>query len=79
MALNADGSRTVQADLAIGATFPLLDDLGYALIALGLILLLVGGLLISLAVRAVHQSAVPASTPPPIDTTAPCASESTLS
>jgi hypothetical protein len=68
--LNADGNRPVQADLAIGATFPLLDDLGYSLIALGLILLLVGGLLISLAVRAAHRTAVPASVPPPIDTTA---------
>jgi hypothetical protein len=49
--LNADGSRAVQADLSVGATVPSLDDLGYSLIAAGLILLLGGALLIVVALR----------------------------
>jgi hypothetical protein len=63
--LNADGSRAVQADLGIGATVPWLDDLAFSLIGLGLIFLLAGALLISLALRASHRDATPPSPPRP--------------
>ncbi|TWD81759.1 uncharacterized protein DUF4389 [Kribbella amoyensis] len=49
--MNADGSRVVAADLTVGATLPWLDDLAFWLIGLGLLTLLGGALLISLAVR----------------------------
>ncbi|GAA3592662.1 DUF4389 domain-containing protein [Kribbella ginsengisoli] len=49
--LNADASRSVQADVTIGATIPWLDDVAYTLIAIGLVFLAGGGLLIHLAVR----------------------------
>jgi hypothetical protein len=57
--LNVDGSRAVQADLAIGATLPWLDDLAFSLIGLGLLFLLAGALLISLALRASQRDIVP--------------------
>lgn len=57
--LNADGSRAVQADVAVGATLPWLDDLAFSLIGIGLLFLLAGTLLISLALRASHQVAGP--------------------
>jgi hypothetical protein len=63
--LNADGSRVVQADLAAGATVPWLDDLAFSLIGLGLLFLLAGALLISLALRASHGGSVPPSVPLP--------------
>jgi hypothetical protein len=57
--MNADGSRAVQADLAVAATLPWLNDAAFWLIGVGLVLLLGGALLISLALR--HQE--PARTP----------------
>ena len=63
--LNADGSRAVQADLAVGATLPWLDDLAFSLIGLGLIFLLAGALLISLALRTSHRGTAPPSAPLP--------------
>ncbi|WP_145814895.1 hypothetical protein [Kribbella amoyensis] len=53
--LNADGSRAVQADLAVAATVPWLDDLAVSLMGLGALCLLAGTLLISLTTRAVRR------------------------
>jgi hypothetical protein len=47
----ADGSRGVDADLSVGATFPDLDWLAGGLLAGGAVLLLVGGTLIYLGAR----------------------------
>ena len=47
----ADGSRGIDADLSIGATFPDLDWLSGGLLAGGAVLLLVGGTLIYLGAR----------------------------
>ena len=56
--MNADGSRAVGADLAVAATLPWLDDVAFWLIGLGLLFLLAGTLLITLAIRR-HQQAAP--------------------
>jgi len=56
--MNADGSRAVGADLAVAATLPWLDDVAFWLIGLGLLFLLAGTLLITLAIRR-HQRAAP--------------------
>ena len=47
----ADGSRGVDAELSVGATFPDLDWLSGGLLAGGAVLLLVGGTLIYLGAR----------------------------
>ncbi|TCN29630.1 uncharacterized protein DUF4389 [Kribbella orskensis] len=53
--MNADGSRIVRADLAVGATLPWLDDVSIALIGTGLLLLLAGAVLIAIPVRRSQQ------------------------
>lgn len=64
--LNADGSRAVQADLAVGATLPWLDDLAYSLVGIGLLFLLAGTLLVTLALRASHRDVAPPAPGPRI-------------
>jgi len=61
--LNADGSRAVQADLTVGVSLPSLDGLAFSLIGLGLVFLLAGGVMVSLALRSPHRDAVPPSSP----------------
>lgn len=45
----------MQADLAVAATLPWLDDLSFSLIGIGLLFLLAGALLITLALRTPHR------------------------
>jgi hypothetical protein len=52
----ADGSRGVDAELSVGATFPDLDWLSGGLLAVGAVLLLVGGTLIYLGARKLGPS-----------------------
>jgi hypothetical protein len=49
--MNADGSADVSVDGRLGATVPALGGLGWGLLAGGLFLLVIGGLVIALAVR----------------------------
>ncbi|HEU4947182.1 MAG TPA: DUF4389 domain-containing protein [Kribbella sp.] len=49
--MNADGSRPVDAELAVAATLPWLDDLAFWFIGTGLVLLLGGALLVALAIN----------------------------
>jgi Domain of unknown function (DUF4389) len=59
VAMNADGSRGVQDDLAIGAELPNLIWVGVGLLVAGALLLAVGGLLIYLGARS--RPAAPAA------------------
>ncbi|TCO20306.1 uncharacterized protein DUF4389 [Kribbella steppae] len=58
--MNADGTRPVQTDLAVAATIPWLDDASYALIGVGLLLLMIGGSLIAITVSRTQHRATPA-------------------
>jgi hypothetical protein len=49
--MNADGSSPVAADVAVGATLPLLDDLAYGLLTGGLVLLVGGAVVLWASLR----------------------------
>ena len=49
--MNADGSRGVAADVAVGATLPAATFLAVTLLVTGLVLLVVGVVVLVLAVR----------------------------
>ena len=49
--MNADGSADVEIDARVGATLPALGGLAWALLGIGLLLAVIGGLVVALAVR----------------------------
>jgi hypothetical protein len=63
--MNADGTTPVDADVSIGATVPVLDDVALWLLVSGLVLLGVSGLVLFAAVRRPTPPAAPPAPPTP--------------
>ncbi len=57
--MNADGSRGVSADVELAATVPWLGELGVVLLAVGVALIVLGGLLVGAGVRSASAARGP--------------------